>query len=177
MSYISVLNCHKQCVTEIPNMKYWEAFKTTKQKPYINKSVCINTPYFNIGNTSHLKVKKDIELIDIPYFKKNNKKSKQKEKKKKYVPTVIPKFLVFILLPFFTKLSNLYKVLLPNSFMNNDFYSCVVCHLVARYWVSNGVLTKYNCYMQYGSWIFKTACCKRCAKLGNKLEYQKEIHG
>lgn len=165
MSYLSAL----AIVSKSRNypesiMTYQEAFRITKQYPSINKYNCTSyeTSYANAFRTG---CPKKPTINDIPFKVKPSRKSKKTKK-----PTRIPKFLVFILLPFFTKQSNIYKVLLPESFVHNDFYACTVCHLVAKYWTSPGSLTMYNCYMQYGSWVFKTACCKKCAKLGNRLE-------
>lgn len=175
MTYLQVLTKGSKAKTTecIPEITYLEAFKITKQLPTKSYNHCdISLPYI-----SKLYIqKKPVELTDIPYFKGTQRRGKNKPPKFKK-PTFIPKFLIFILLPFFPKLSKFYEVLLPNSFKSNDMYSCIVCHLVAKYWKSPGHLTTYNCHIHFGRWVFKTACCKQCSKLGNLLESKKLVHG
>ncbi len=162
MSYLSALQ--KNIIQKEQCISYLEAFKKTTQKPNIlknsHKEYCKS--YVDV-----LCKKKEINITDIPYYKPKNRSTKKIPKKS---PTRIPKFLVFILLPFFNKLSSIYKVLLPDSFIEQDFYSCTVCHLVSKFWKSSGCLTTYKCKYYNDSWIFKTACCKKCSKIGNKLE-------
>ena len=129
---------------------YHIAYQYTNQLPSTN----VTSKYFNA-----LWAKKATKLTDIPYFK-------EKKPKKTKKPTRLPKFMVFILLPYFTKSSAFYKVILPTCFTETE--SCVICGLVPKFWRSPK-LTMYDCYLLYNEWIFLTACSKQCAKIGNKL--------
>jgi len=150
-------------------------FKGTKQE-IINPRIEYISPYNDKRYKSLVPQPKHVELTDIPYFKNTTKQ--EKAKNKNYAKrTRIPKFLVFILLPFFTKLSNFYKVILPSSFRSSDFNACAVCHLAVKYWkqpeqdwIHLGNLTAYNCSYFKDCRNFKRACCKQCAEIGNSLE-------
>jgi hypothetical protein len=146
MSYLDAVSeninkCAAKCGAKYDN--YLDAFKHTKQMPSIlHQERKLSKGSFRDIICSKKQDKILLEVTSIPYYKP--KQPKKKDHKRK-----IPKFVVFLLLPYFNKLSGIWHVLLPQSFSYDDFYSCTVCHLVSTYWRSSGVLTTYNCFTQY----------------------------